>query len=194
MIGTPTPLSPAPALTALLQAWKDGEGAACGQVYELAYAELKQIAAQRLSQSGRDLTLTPTVLLHEAFLRVAETPLGFKNRAHFFASMSLYIRSALVDHARARIAAKRGGEHLRVSLSDVQAGEESMVAEILALDQALARLEALDPRGAQVLHLTYFAGLDRMQIVEVLGISLASVDRDLRFARAWLRQELSGAS
>ena len=182
----------APPLTQLLEAWRSGEGAAYAQVFTLAYAELKQIAAQRLRQSGRDLTITPTVLLHEAYLRVVETSVDFKNRAHFFASMSLYIRSALVDHARARQAAKRGGAELRVSLSELSEGEDSMVAEILALHQALQRLESLDPRASEVMHLTHFAGLDRLQITQVLGLSLASVDRDLRFARAWLRQELSG--
>lgn len=184
-------VAPAAGLTELLQCWRNGEGAAFGEAFSLAYAELKQIAAQRLRQSGRHLTLTPTVLLHEAYLRVAQTPIDFKNRAHFFASMSLYIRSALVDHARARQASKRGGEGLRVSLSELKQGEDSMVAEILALDQALKRLELMDPRAGEVMHLTHFAGLDRLQITEVLGVSLASVDRDLRFARVWLRQELS---
>jgi RNA polymerase sigma factor (TIGR02999 family) len=135
--------------------------------------------------------LTPTVLLHEAYLRVAGQAMGWNDRAHFFASMSLYIRSALVDHARARHAAKRGQPELRVSLADALAGEDSMVADILALDQALLRLEQLDARCAQVLHLTHFAGLDREQITQVMGVSLATVDRDLRFARAWLREELA---
>ena len=182
----------APALTDLLDAWRGGEDAAFARVFTLAYSELKQIAAQRLRQGGRDLTLTPTALLHEAYVRVAEHPLDWKNRAHFFASMSLYIRSALVDHARARQASKRGGPALRISLSDELFGEESMVAEILVLNQALTHLEILDVRCSQALHLTHFAGLDRQQIADVLGVSLASVDRDLRFARAWLREELSG--
>jgi len=185
-------MSGAPALTDLLESWQRGEGAAFSKLFELAYDELKQIAAQRLRQAGSDLTLTPTVLLHEAYLRVAGKSLDWDNRAHFFASMSLYIRSALVDHARARQSAKRGGADLRISLSDGQLGEESMVADLLALDQALTRLAGLDPRCAEVLHLTHFAGLDREQITVVLGVSLSSVDRDLRFARAWLREELAG--
>ena len=183
--------APVPALTDLLDAWRDGEGSAFAQLFTLAYEELKQIAARRLRHSGSDLTLTPTVLLHEAYLRIAERPLDWKNRAHFFASMSLHIRSALVDHARARHAAKRGVPALKVSLSVAALGEESMVAEILALDHALKQMEQLDPRGSQILHLTHFAGLDRQQIADVLGISLATVDRDLRFARAWLREELA---
>jgi RNA polymerase sigma factor (TIGR02999 family) len=185
-------VSPASAegLTELLESWREGEGAAFARAFSLAYDELKQIAAQRLRQSGRGLTLTPTVLLHEAYLRVAGAPLDFRNRAHFFASMSLYIRSTLVDHARARQAAKRGGGEVQVSLSEALGVEESMVADVLALDQILAQLATLDQRCADVLHLNCFAGLDRQQIADVLQVSLATVDRDLRFARAWVREEL----
>lgn len=183
-------LSPSPpALTDLLHAWKEGEGAAFHRVVDLAYDQLKQIAVQRLRNGRQSVTLTPTELLHDALLRVVDAPRDWKNRAHFFASMSLFIRSALVDHARARGAAKRG-DAPAVSLSLVDGGEPSMAAELLAFDQALQRLALLDRRGAEVLHLTYFAGLDREQIAEVLGVSLSSVDRDLRFTRAWLREEL----
>jgi RNA polymerase sigma factor (TIGR02999 family) len=186
------PRSAVPGLTRLLDAWRQGEGAAKARVFDLAYVELKRIAAQRLRQSGRDLTLTPTALLHEAYLRIAETPLAWSDSAHFYASMSLVIRGALVDYARARNAAKRGDPDLRVTLTGVQQGEESMAAEVLALDQALTRLQALDPRAAEVLHLTHFGGLDREQIAAVLKVSLSSVDRDLRFSRVWLREELAG--
>ncbi len=181
-----------PGLTRLLDRWRQGEGAAKARVFDLAYDELKRIAAQRLRASGRDLTLTPTALLHEAYLRIAETPLAWSDSAHFFASMSLVIRGALVDYARARNAAKRGDPDLRVTLTGLTQGEESMAAEVLALDQALTRLQALDPRAAEVLHLTHFGGLDREQISTVLQVSLSSVDRDLRFSRVWLREELAG--
>jgi RNA polymerase sigma factor (TIGR02999 family) len=184
-----TPVRPT-ALTELLQSWRDGEGAAYQQIIHLAYAQLKQIAAQRLGQSGRELTLTPTELLHDALLRVAEAPRDWSSRAHFYASMSLFIRSTLVDYARARQALKRGEAVQHVSLSLIEDGEPAMAADLLALDQALERLRLLDRRGSEVLHLTYFAGLDRAQIAEVLGVSPSSVDRDLRFTRAWLREEL----
>lgn len=178
-----------PALTDLLHAWSEGEGAAFHRVVDLAYDQLKQIAVQRLRSRQQAVTLTPTELLHDALLRVVDAPRDWKNRAHFFASMSLFIRATLVDHARARGAAKRG-DGPAVSLSLVDSGEPSMAAELLAFDQALHRLADLDPRGAEVLHLTYFAGLDREQIAGVLGVSLSSIDRDLRFTRAWLREEL----
>lgn len=184
-----TPVRPR-ALTALLQSWREGEGAAYHEIIGLAYAQLKQIAAQRLGQGGRDLTLTPTELLHDALLRVAEAPRDWSNRAHFYASMSLFIRSTLVDYARSRQALKRGDAVQHVSLSLIEEGEPAMAADLVALDQALVKLAALDPRGSEVLHLTYFGGLDRQQIADVLAVSLSSVDRDLRFTRAWLREEL----
>ena len=181
-----------PALTDLLQSWRQGEGAAYREIIHLAYEQLKQIAAQRLSVHGSDLTLTPTELLHDALLRVSEAPRDWVDRAHFYASMSLFIRSTLVDYARSRAALKRGERAQHVSLSLIEDGEPAMAADLIALDQALLKLQDLDPRGSEVLHLTYFAGLDREQISRVLGVSLSSVDRDLRFTRAWLREELDG--
>lgn len=186
----PEDVANAGSLTELLRSWQSGDGAAFAQVFDQVYAQLREIAALRLRQHGGDATLAPTELLHEAVLRIVDTPMNWRNRAHFFATMSLYIRSALVDHARARAAAKRGGQVVKVTLTQADEGEESMVADLLSLDQALRKLEAHDPRGAEVLHLMYFAGLDREQIVDVLQVSMSTVDRELRFARAWLSREL----
>ncbi|MDC8015479.1 ECF-type sigma factor [Tahibacter soli] len=177
-------------LTELLQSWQRGDGRAFARLFERVYTQLKDIAAQRLREMNGVSTLTPTELLHEAVLRVVDSPMDWKNRAHFFATMSLLVRSALVDHARARVAVKRGGHAVRVTLTHADPGEESIVADVLSLDQALTKLEGLDARSSEVLHLTYFAGLDRQQIVDVLGVSLSTVDRELKFARAWLSREL----
>jgi RNA polymerase sigma factor (TIGR02999 family) len=185
------PSTAEPALTVLLQAWQQGDGNAFAKVFESVYVQLKQIAGQRLREGSGD-TLSPTELLHEAVLRVVDAPMDWKNRAHFFATMSLHIRATLVDHARARHAAKRGGDALRVSLSGVDLGEDSAMVDLLMLDQSLKALELLDPRGSEILHLSYFADLDRVQIADVLGISLSTVDRELRFARAWLSKALAG--
>lgn len=179
-----------PPLTELLQSWQLGDGRAFAQLFERVYIQLKDIAAHRLREVAGAATLTPTELLHEAVLRVVDTPMDWKNRAHFFATMSLLVRSALIDHARARVAIKRGGDALRVTLGEADVGEESSVADLLSLDQALIKLEALDARSSEVLHLTYFAGLDRQQIADVLDVSLSTVDRELKFARAWLGREL----
>jgi RNA polymerase sigma factor (TIGR02999 family) len=180
-----------PSLTDLLQSWRHGDGQAFSRLFDRVYAQLKQISAQRLRDAGANALLSPTELLHEAVLRAVETPMDFKNRAHFFATMSLMIRSTLVDHARVCAAQKRGGDVLHVTLTQVDPWDESMVADILALDQALLKLEALDARSSEILHLTYFAGFDRRQIVDVLQISLSTVDRELKFARAWLSKELA---
>lgn len=177
-------------LTTLLQAWQKGDGAAFASLFEQVYDQLKKIAAHRLREVAGDSTLSPTELLHEAVIRIADAPTDLKNRAHFFATMSLYIRSTLIDHARARQAQKRGGQHLHVTLTGAAVGEESQIADLLSLDQALVALEKIDPRGSEVLHLTYFAGLEREEIADVLGISRATVDRELRFARAWLHTTL----
>jgi RNA polymerase sigma factor (TIGR02999 family) len=173
-------------LTEWLDRWRDGQGEALAQVFEATYAELRRIAAQRLGAQAAGMTLSPTVLLHEAYLRVAERGVAFHDRAHFFAAMSLYIRSVLVDHARAREAAKRGGGAQRVTLDGREPGEDSGAADLLALHQSLEHLAAFDARCAEVLHLTCFAGLERQAIADLLGISLSSVDRDLRFAKAWV--------
>jgi RNA polymerase sigma factor (TIGR02999 family) len=181
-----------PTLTVLLKSWQHGDGQAFAQLFERVYMQLKQIASQRLREGTGD-TLSPTELLHEAVLRVLDAPMDWKNRAHFFATMSLQIRATLVDHARARLTEKRGAGVLRVTLSRHDVGEESMVTDLLALDQALKALEVLDPRASEILHLSYFAGLDRLQIMDVLRISLSTVDRELRFARAWLSEVMAGS-
>lgn len=173
-------------LTEWLDRWRGGQDEALAQVFEATYAELRRIAAQRLGPRPAGITLSPTVLLHEAYLRVADGQVVFHDRAHFFAAMSLYIRGVLVDAARARDAAKRGGALLRVTLDGQDAGEESAIADLLVLDESLRALAVHDPRAAEVLHLTCFAGLSRQAIADLLAVSLASVDRDLRFAKAWV--------
>ncbi|MEO8673622.1 MAG: ECF-type sigma factor [Tahibacter sp.] len=177
-------------LTSLLQAWRGGDGAAYERVFDQAYAELKQIAARRLGAGSSRATLSPTELVHEAALRVLGTDMQWENRAHFFASMSLYMRAVLIDHARSRMSGKRGGGHVHVTLGHAEVGAESGIAELLALDAALIQLEAHDPRSSAVMHLTYFSGLDRHDIAGVLNVSVQIVDRELRFAKTWLNAHL----
>lgn len=177
-------------MTALLREWSHGSGTAFEGVIDTAYEHLKAIALTRLGRFGGSPTLSATELLHEALLGVIPSRMEWKDRAHFFATMSLAMRSVLVDHARARGTLKRGGGRLRVTLSDETLARDEKVIDILALDQALGKLEQLDPRGAAVVHLSYFTGLDRREIAEVLQTSVTSVDRDLSFCRAWLKVEL----
>jgi RNA polymerase sigma factor (TIGR02999 family) len=185
-----TTKSPGDSLTILLQAWRQGSGSAFDVLIDQVYEQLRAMAAKRLRQGFSHATLSPTELMHEALLGVMPAPGDFKSRVHFFATMSLAIRSILVDHARARSAGKRGGDRLRVTLSRVEQGEEARIVDLLAIEQALNQLAELDARCGQVMHLTCFAGLTRDEIARLLGISIPTVDRDLRFARAWLNRRL----
>jgi RNA polymerase sigma factor (TIGR02999 family) len=176
-------------LTQLLQAWRHGDAGAFATLVGLVHGDLLRMAAARL-RTGDGGTFSRGDLLNSALLRVMESPPEWRNRAHFFATLSLTMRSVLVDHARARLAGKRGGGQERVTWTLSSLGEESMAADLLTLDALLRQLEAEDPRAAQILQLTYFTGLQRQEVAEVLEISVPTVDRDLRFARAWLTQQL----
>ena len=179
-------------LTTILQRWREGSGTAFSDLLNQVYDDLKVIASRRLGQSGSSATLSPTELLHEALMGFMPASMDFKNRAHFFATMSLAIRSVLVDHARARAAQKRGGDAVRVNITDLDVGEESAAIDLLAMNEALTKLEALDSRAGQVMHLTYFGGLEQEDIAAILEISVPTVKRDLRFARAWLTRAMAG--
>lgn len=184
---------PAPAdaepLTALLQAWQQGDLSALERLIGHVHGELMRMAASRLRSSDGG-TLSRGDLLNAALLRLIESPPAWEGRSHFFATVSLTMRSVLVDHARARLSSKRGGDAERVTWTLSSVGEESMAADLLTLDALLHQLERDDPRAAQILQMTYFAGLQRQDIATVLDVSLATVDRDLRFARAWLTRQL----
>jgi RNA polymerase sigma factor (TIGR02999 family) len=187
-------LSPPPSressLTGLLQRWRNGSGTAFEAVIDEAYGRLKRIAQRRVNGFGGTPTLSATELLHEALIDVIPARVDWQNRAQFYATMSLVMRSVLVDHARSRSASKRGGGRVRVTLCDATLAVPETVTDLLAIDEALVKLEQLDARGATVLHLTYFAGLDRKQIADLLQTSVATIDRSLRFSRAWLRTVL----
>ena len=178
-------------LTRWLAAWRAGDGRAFDAVIESSYAQLRGMAAERL---GRDAqaTLTAHDLLHEALERVLSGKPELHNRAHFFATLSLLMRSIVVDHARARAADKRGGGAQRVTLTDSLRDGGGELIDVLELDQALERLALQDARGSEVLHLSYFAGLRQDEIAELLQVSVKTIERDLRFARAWLHEALRG--
>jgi RNA polymerase sigma factor (TIGR02999 family) len=180
-------------LASLLAQWQKGDGAAFASLFAQVYVELKSVAVMRIAQVSGNATLTPTELLHEAVLRVMDAGAIWQNRAHFFASMSIYMRSVLVDHARARQSDKRAAVFAQITLIDADGGEESGIGDLLALDHALNQLEQLDARSSAVLHLTYFAGLKRTEISDVLKVSPQVVDRELRFAKSWLNAQLDTA-
>lgn len=181
-------------LTHLLHEWRNGDGQVFSALIEQAYPALKRIAARRLGNQNGAAILSPTELVHEIALGMMQTPMDFDSRAHFFATMSLAMRSILIDHARARTADKRSGG-VQISLSHVDIVDEGGLAiDLLALEQALKQLEALDPRCGQVMHLSYFGGLQQEEIATVLGVSIPTVKRDMRFARSWLLKAISDGS
>ena len=183
---------PAPASTPLthwLQAWQRGDREAFAKLMQHVHGELRRMAAARL-QGADTPSLAVDDLLHDALLKLMAAPPQWQDRAHFFATLSMTMRSVLVDHARARQTAKRGGDLQRVTFSLADTGEESMTASLLTLDALLGQLAVADPRAAQILQLTYFGGLQRDGVAEVLGLSVPTIDRELRFARAWLSARL----
>ena len=160
------------------------------ELLQIVYDELHTIAGRHLRHERPGHTLQPTALVHEAYLRlVGGNSVSAENRVHFLRAASRAMRQALVDHARARRALKRGGG-LQVTLDDAIAGQEAPIIDMLALDDALARLAAAEPRWAQVVELKFFSGLDVPEIAQALGVSAATVKRDWQFARAWLAREL----
>lgn len=176
-------------ITQLLHAWQGGDRAAFGDLIGLVQAELRRMAASRLG-GGETPSLAAGDLLQETLLKLMQSPPAWQDRAHFFGTVSMAMRSVLVDHARARQCDKRGGSWQRLTYTVSEHGEESNIADLLTLDALLTQLAKADPRAAEVLQLTYFGGLKREDIAAVLDLSVATVDRELRFARAWLATQL----
>lgn len=180
-------------ITRLLQDWRGGSQPALDLLLSRVYEELRVVAAAQLASERPDHTLQATALVHEAYVRLVDAQIPWQDRAHFFAVASGTMRRILVDHARARRAQKRGGDRVGVTLHDDILAEGSPADEFLALDEALDRLTSLDARKGRTVELRYFGGLNAAEIGEVLGVAVATVQRDLRMARAWLMRELSGA-
>lgn len=177
-------------MTQLLQAWRGGSRDAFAHIVQSLHGEFLRMAGARLR--GHDAhSLSRGDVVNEALMRLMAARTEWANRAHFFATVSLTMRSVLREHARARLADKRqGGERVTLTFDAGGPGEGSMAADLLTLDALFDQLRAQDARASQVLELTYFSGLTREQIAQVLDVSVATVDRELRFARAWLKDAL----
>jgi RNA polymerase sigma factor (TIGR02999 family) len=183
-------------VTRLLHSWSGGERAAIDQLLPLVYDELRGVARRRLGRERHGHTLQATALVHEAYVRLVGSEVEWKDRAHFFALAATTMRRVLVDHARARGADKRGAGAEIVSLDRTLvdlAAQHGDTVDLIDLDRALRALEAQDPRKVKVMEAHVFGGLTYREIAEALGISEATVDRDLRMARAWLARALSEA-
>ncbi len=186
----PSPPEPSP-VTRLLIEWRSGGSNAVDQLVPLVYDELRRLAAVQMSGERPGHTLQPTALVHEAFARLVNVEVSWQDRGHFFSVAARMMRRILVDHARSRGRAKRGGDVVKVSLEQSPLELEAAEAGIEALDDALEALSALDERKVRIVELHYFSGMTHPEIARLLELSASTVDRDLRLARAWLKRALS---
>lgn len=183
-------------VTRLLEAWNQGDPQALEKLMPLVFDDLRSIARRYFAREDPDHTLQTTALVNELYLRLAgRDSVRWKSASHFFGSAANMIRQLLVDHARHRDAAKRGGGDPRIPLpEDFPVPTGLTIEELLALDEALHRLQELNPRQAQVVELKHFSGLTIAEIAEVLGVRLTTVKADWRLAKAWLKRELGNGS
>ena len=179
----------------LLQAWSSGDRAALNQLTPRVYDQLRRLAGHYMQNESPARTIQATALVHEAYLRLADlTKVDLRHRAQFFAITARIMRNILLDNARARAAAKRGGQQARVNLDEIPDLSDQGGYDLPALDDALTALAAVDPRKAQVIELRFFGGLSVEDTAAALNVSAETVMRDARAARAWLRRELSGTA
>ena len=184
--------TPLPNITELLVAWRNGDQGAINSLASLVYDELHRAAARCMAGERPGHILQTTALVNEAYLRLVEWKnVQWQNRAHFFAMAAQIMRRILVDDARSRLRAKRGGNALQVTLSEAAGIPAGRRADLLALDEALNTLESLDPRQARVVEMRFFAGLSLEETAEVLDVSVGTVRRDWSLAQAWLFRELN---
>lgn len=178
-------------VTQLLIAWSNGDQAALDQLMPLVYGELRRMAKRYMAGQSPEHTLQTTALIHEAYLKlVGHKEKQWQNRLHFFGVAAQAMRCILVDYARSRHAAKRGGETRAISLDEAAMVTEDQTAELVALDDALNRLAEVSPRQSRLVELRYFGGLSVEETAEVLKVSAETVTRDWRMAKAWLLREL----
>lgn len=189
-----TPAAPEPSpieITRLLRQWQGGDLVARERLVEAVYAQVRAIAG-RTVRANPGATLGATELAHEALARLLGGEATWENRKHFFNVVAQATRQILVDTARRRLRDKRGGGAIAVSLSAADEQAQAEDEDLLRLHEALEQLAARDPRKAQVLELTYFGGLEREELARALEVSVPTVDRDLRFGKAWLKRALEG--
>lgn len=188
-----TSSTPAPnEVTQLLIDCSKGSQDAFKQLFPLVYEELRRLAHRYMTQERPGHTLQTTAVVHEAYLRLIDQKhVQWQNRAHFFAIASQMMRRILITHAQSHAYAKRGGGALKVSLDEAAVLSQERASELIALDEALKGLTAIDPRRSQVVELRFFGGLSNEEIAEVLNISTNTVTRDWNVAKAWLYREMS---
>ncbi len=180
-------------VTRLLEDLQRGDPLAAEQLWRAVYDEFRRLAAGYLDRERKNHTLQPTALVHEAYLKLVDQDRAdWSGRTHFYAVGAQAMRRILVDHARKHQAAKRGGGRPRITLDEGLVAESRRDEDLLALEDALVRLNELDPQQAKIVELRFFGGLTVAEVAEVLGMSKRSVEREWTMVRAWLRRELSG--
>lgn len=180
--------------TVLLQAWRGGDRDALDRLLPVVYDELSGLARRALHGERPNHTLQTRALVHEAYLRLVDADIPFQDRAHFLAVAARTMRRVLVDHARARRRDKRGGGAVRIDLDQVDPPAPDASLDLLDLHDALERLAVFDARKSAIVELHFFGGLSYEEAGEAVGVSPATIDRELRLAKAWLRVELGQAS
>jgi RNA polymerase sigma-70 factor (ECF subfamily) len=188
-------MTPAPhQVTRLLKEWSEGDETALEQLMPLVYGELHRLAHQHMRHEKAGHILQTSALINEAYLRLVDEPqIHWQNRAHFFGIAARLMRRILVDEARKRNSAKRGGAAIQVSLNEATSVAQEQAANVVALDDALKNLEAIDSRQSEIVELRFFGGLSIEETADVLKVSTGTVMRDWTFARAWLRNEMGQA-
>jgi RNA polymerase sigma-70 factor, ECF subfamily len=182
---------PAHDVTALLNAWSEGDLSAFERLVPIVYAELRRVARRRMQAERQADLLQTTALIHEAYIRLVDARrVRWENRAHFFAVAAKLMRQILVDVARTRGARKRGGDAVHVELDEAAIATPERASALVALDAALVALAQVDPRKSQVVELRYFGGLSAKEAAEVLGVTEKTVMRDWQVAKLWLGREL----
>ena len=184
------PPTPSTNVTQILLEWRNGNEGALEQLMPMVYDELRRLAAHYMRKERREHTLQATALVNEAYIRLVDMKVSWQDRAHFFAVAARLMRRLLVDHARGHHRAKREGDAAKISLDDAAEVSSGPPVNVLAVDDALTRLAEFDPRKSEILELRYFGGLNNDEVAEALGVSRATIQRDLRFAKAWLIREL----
>ena len=178
-------------ITQLLNRWGTGDKDAEATLKPMVYDELQRVAKRLFRSESSSHTLQPTALVHEAFVKLVDVDVTWQDRAHFFSLAARMMRRLLVNHANARNAAKRGGDAIKVTLNEGAVSGSNADADLLDLEEALQQLAELDARKAELIELQYFGGLSFKEMEEVTGLSSSTLDRDLRMARAWLKDQLA---
>lgn len=183
-------MSPKP-VTQLLQQWRGGDQDAAEQLLPLVYEELRKVAARLMRSERPGHTLSPTALVHEAYVRLAGADIPWQDRAHFFALSATLMRRILVDHAKQRGRQKRGGGAEAISLDSAVAVSEDLDDRLVLIDEALTKLATIDGRKGRIIELLFFGGLTYDETAEIMNLSPATLHREVKFAKAWILREVA---